>query len=254
MVVKICKKCGKEKKTSEFHRAKNRKDGLYPYCKECKRLDDKISYKKHKTERCNYQKIYRAANLGKKQLLDKIYYDNNKDKIKEYKKKYYEENKEKIYVANKIWRKKNIDKVRTYRNKWRKDNLEYHQNYLEKNKEELKQKRNIQLKTRRENDPKYKILSNLRSRLRMALNNNQKTGKTIELLGCSIDFLKKHLESLFIPKMSWANYGSYWEIDHILPCSVFDLQHSEEQEICFAWWNLQPLEKIKNLKKRDIIL
>ncbi len=91
---------------------------------------------------------------------------------------------------------------------------------------------------------------NLRRRIIHAVKDkNYKSKDTISLLGCSIDYFKNYIESLLSKDMSWNNYGSYWEIDHILPCASFDLKNSEEQEICFAYWNLQPLEKIENRQK-----
>jgi hypothetical protein len=68
--------------------------------------------------------------------------------------------------------------------------------------------------------------------------------------------------------MSWANYATYWEIDHIKPCSDFDLTRLEECVICFALENLRPLTLLinrgryhtgrgeksdKNSTKRDLI-
>lgn len=35
--MKLCKKCKKEKDRSCFHNDKGRKDGLFPYCKDCRR-------------------------------------------------------------------------------------------------------------------------------------------------------------------------------------------------------------------------
>ena len=43
--------------------------------------------------------------------------------------------------------------------------------------------------------------------------------------------------------MSWDNHGDIWEIDHILPCSSFDLTKLEEQQKCFHFSNHQPLFK-----------
>ena len=53
--------------------------------------------------------------------------------------------------------------------------------------------------------------------------------------------------------MSWDNYGSYWEIDHVKPCSAFNLADTKEQQQCFHWSNLQPLEKRCNNSKSDNI-
>lgn len=48
--------------------------------------------------------------------------------------------------------------------------------------------------------------------------------------------------------MSWENYGE-WHIDHIKPCSSFDLSDPKQQKECFNYTNLQPLWAIDNLKK-----
>jgi len=80
----------------------------------------------------------------------------------------------------------------------------------------------------------------------------RKVGKTMELAGCSLEDLMKHLESKFAEGMTWENYGiKGWHIDHIRPCASFDLEDPEEQKKCFHWSNLQPLWAVDNLKKSD---
>lgn len=69
--------------------------------------------------------------------------------------------------------------------------------------------------------------------------NKQKENKTIELLGYSAIDLKKHIENLFLPEMSWENYGTEWHIDHIKPVSSFD-EDTPVSIVC-ALDNLQPL-------------
>ena len=54
--------------------------------------------------------------------------------------------------------------------------------------------------------------------------------------------------------MNWDNYGKYWHIDHIIPCSSFDFNNEQSQRICFHYTNMQPLSAIDNMKKRDKIL
>jgi hypothetical protein len=54
--------------------------------------------------------------------------------------------------------------------------------------------------------------------------------------------------------MSWDNYGFYgWHIDHIKPCSYFDLSDTRQQDLCFHYTNLQPLWAKDNMKKHGKI-
>ncbi len=135
--------------------------------------------------------------------------------------------------------------------------------YREINKEKLKQQRKqyyefhkVQINEydkkykneKRKNDIEYKIKTNLRTRLTKALKENWKSGKTLELLACSIKEFKKHLQNQFKPGMSWDNYG-LWHIDHKLPCAKFDLSKFKNQRKCFHFSNLQPLWAKDNLRK-----
>jgi hypothetical protein len=54
--------------------------------------------------------------------------------------------------------------------------------------------------------------------------------------------------------MSWENWGEYWHIDHIKPLAAFDLTVREEFLRAVHWTNLQPLEKLANLRKGKRIL
>jgi len=40
--MKFCSKCNESKLLTEFTKDKNRKDGRYPYCKECRKVNDKV--------------------------------------------------------------------------------------------------------------------------------------------------------------------------------------------------------------------
>lgn len=72
--------------------------------------------------------------------------------------------------------------------------------------------------------------------------------RSMWLIGCSINELCAHLESLFKPGMSWQNFGE-WEVDHIKPCCKFNLLCYEEQAVCFHFSNLQPLWMRENRRK-----
>lgn len=106
---------------------------------------------------------------------------------------------------------------------------------------------------RMSSDVEYRITRYLRNRLRDALAGKTKSAPTLLLLGCPVEYLKNHLESLFQSGMSWDNYGD-WHIDHIIPCAHFDLTEDEDQKRCFHWTNLQPLWAKDNREKSDKFL
>jgi hypothetical protein len=105
-------------------------------------------------------------------------------------------------------------------------------------------------KERKKVDPAFKLLKTLRTRLGSALKNQNaiKSNNTMELIGCSISFLRGYLEAKFTEGMSWDNHGE-WHIDHIKPCASFNLLDDEEQQKCFHYKNLQPLWAQENLSK-----
>ena len=79
--------------------------------------------------------------------------------------------------------------------------------------------------------------------------NQKKNGRSKELLGYSAEDLYLHLENLFLPGMSWSNYGE-WEIDHKRPVSSFP--PDTPVNIVNALSNLQPLWWKDNYDKHDI--
>jgi hypothetical protein len=197
-----------------------------------------------------WQKNKEKIDERKKEYI-KEYYEKNKEKLKEHSKEYRENNKEKYKEYNKEYYENNKEKYKEYTRNYRKNNKECRKKskeYREKNKEKLKE----YSKEYRENNINAIIAGNMRSRVRLALKSNQKSGHTLELLGCSIDHLKKHIEDQFTIGMNWDNYGLYgWHIDHIKPCSMFNLELESEQRLCFHWSNLQPLWAEENLSKNN---
>lgn len=118
----------------------------------------------------------------------------------------------------------------------------------------LKNKDKWNLKTRTNKAKLYKTSLNfrlcisLRSRIAGALKKNKKPGSVTKDLGCTIEQLKVHLESMFKPGMSWSNRNE-WHVDHIKPLSSFDLTNREQFLKACHYTNLQPLWAIENLRK-----
>lgn len=164
-------------------------------------------------------------------------------------------------LANKKWRANNPGKAKAARLSWEDRHPGYYANRYEgRHDAALAERKAWRLanpkyfatyrKRRRADDPVFKLLDNLSSRLRMALKRGSKSASTHEFLGCTGMELRHHLESLFQPGMSWANYGrGGWHVDHKRPCASFDLADPEQQRACFHYTNLQPLWELDNLKK-----
>jgi hypothetical protein len=125
--------------------------------------------------------------------------------------------------------------------------------YRENNKTKINTKKREYIKNRRHDDINYKLRMNIRTRLKNAIKNQsgEKAYKSIELLGCTIEECRAHLEAQFTEGMSWDLMGKYIHIDHIRPCASFDLTDPEQQKECFNYKNLQPLWAEDNLRKGD---
>jgi hypothetical protein len=217
MKTKICSKCKQEKSLSDFPNQKSTKDGLFYWCRDC----------------C------------------KEYGIKNKIRIKNHAHSRYLKNKEKI-----------LQKCREYHKEHREDLLQQMKNYRDTHKEERKEYLELNRKetrnyvnNKKKTDLNFRLSDCLRHRIYKSLKGINKSAHTIELLGCSIEQLKNHLEKQFRPGMSWDNYGYYgWHVDHIRPCASFDLSKPEEQRKCFHFTNLQPLWMKENISKQDKFL
>ena len=120
--------------------------------------------------------------------------------------------------------------------------------WREAHKEEARVYKREYLANKRANDQLFKLKELLRSRLRNALEGKKKSDRAVNLVGCSLEELKSHLESTFQEGMTWDNQGE-WHMDHILPCVAFDLEDPVEQKACFYYKNLQALWKVDNSRK-----
>ena len=172
----------------------------------------------------------------KKSANDKKFREKKLKELKEKKKVYYLKNKEKI---------SNRNKERYYNNH-----------------EEERIKRNLYNKKKKDSEPLFKLKHNIRGLIQKAIirNGYTKKSKTNQILGCSFEELKKHLESQFLEWMSWENYGNpkdgilepnkTWDIDHIEPIS--NAKNEEKLLELNNFKNLQPLCSYYNRQvKRD---
>jgi hypothetical protein len=125
--------------------------------------------------------------------------------------------------------------------------------YRKENREQI-QKHNTQYeKERKKIDPAFKMTKALRTWLGTIIKNKSNSTKHVDLIGCSVLYLRGYLEGKFTEGMSWENHGE-WHIDHIKPCASFNLLDENEKKECFHYKNLQPLWANENLSKGDKII
>jgi DNA-nicking Smr family endonuclease len=152
-------------------------------------------------------------------------------------KSYVEANKEIIAERQRLYREENFEKLSKNQQEWYRNN-----------KERKLATNNAYKKKRRKEDPLFVLKENLSSRLNKAFKGLSKTRTTLDLLGCSIEEAKAHIEDQFQPGMSWDNYRyENWHIDHKVPLS--SAKNKEELEKLCHYKNLQPLWTLDNILK-----
>ena len=75
--------------------------------------------------------------------------------------------------------------------------------------------------------------------------------KSEEIIGCSFQQFKDHIESQFTNDMSWLNHGE-WHLDHKVPLSLAN--NVDELIKLNHWTNFQPLWSEDNLSKGGVLL
>jgi len=169
--------------------------------------------------------------IGGKKVADKKWRDNNKEYMNQKTKNWYEHNKEHRKEYLKEYREKNIDRIREVKRTYE--------------------------KTRKHNDPLYRLINNFRTAIYQVLkeNNVQKNGHYFEILKYSPEDLIVHLERQFKDGMNWDNYGE-WHVDHVLPISRHNIQEIGDEEFmkCWSLNNLQPMWGEENIRKSNKII
>lgn len=154
-------------------------------------------------------------------------------------------------------------KNRFYSNRWRHNIKENHPDKYrdllkrerdaaarKRNKPEYYKKQTSWYKAHRNKHPDVALAHTVRTHMNAILNGRLKSGRTLDLLGCSLGDFRSYIEKQFQPGMSWDNRGlKGWHLDHKRPCASFDLTDPEQQRICFHYSNIQPLWALENKRK-----
>lgn len=268
------KACERNRRYRERHPGRDReyylanRESILQRCKDYrektkdkKKARDKRYYEENK-ERIQAAKKTDRAREAQKEYARKIASDperrqarREKDRI--YSRRYRERHPQKRKESAKAWRDRNKEAQReSFRKRVEKNPEHYRKAAANRTRDYRKR---FRLKhgascsaVRAKTDAVFKLVVDTRRRVYMAMKqaNASKSARTLELLGCTVGELFRHLESKFTDGMSWSNRQE-WHIDHIIPLSKFDLSDLEQQAAAFHYTNLQPLWAKDNLRKSN---
>jgi len=196
----------------------------------------------------------------------------NKEDRKEYHKQWYIKNKEKILERSKLrrlnnpeyfkqWRKNNSEKIKEYNKQWKLDHPEYTKQWTIDHPEYYKQwylenleYYNQRYKNKRKTDLKFNLNCRMGIAIWATLKSNKNGKRWEDLVGYTVEDLKKRLQSTLPPHYTWQDYiKGKLHIDHIIPISVFNFDNSNQIDFknCWALSNLQLLPAKENLIKHN---
>lgn len=148
---------------------------------------------------------------------------------------------------------KTCEKERALKNYYKNQekNMIKSKKYKEENKDKINKTRRVYIKKLMEN-PYERLKRNMKSLISTKIR-KYKTKHIADYLGTDIK-LMSWIEYNMNENMNWENYGKYWQIDHSIPISLFNLSNEQESLDCFCWMNLMPMLAIENLKKSNDIV
>jgi len=205
-------------------------------------------YLRHRAAKIKYAQQYAAAHKEEK----RTYYRLRARKLWQ---RATAEDKQRKLAAAKEWKRTHREHVNAYKRRYYAEHREKSKASIErshaKHRDKLRIAKAKYIRIRYATDLAFRLKRNLASRIRHALKGTtRKAYRTIALVGCPVDVCIRHLERQFTKRMTWTNWGTVWEIDHIRPVAAFDLTDVTQQRTAFNYLNMRPLLKSENHKKQ----
>jgi len=285
---KVCAKCSIEKHVDEFYLNSNLFMGVHSECKTCSvnKVQDWYKNNTDKVKNRERKKKIPKIKEPKLELTEKIcsycnllkpisVFGKNTSRCNSCLKEYTKIRSCTVEVTEKVCgRCKQIKPSSSYN----KDNNTVHglssrcdtcrKDEYERRKEKMMLNNKIRHKEKSKNDPFYRLITSIRGRIKNSLfiylkDNAKKSKGSEEILGCSWKEFKIHIESQFLPWMTWNNFGDAcgdspeydcsWDLDHIIPITW--AKTNNEVYMLNHWSNFQPLcSKINRWEKKGNIV
>ena len=151
---------------------------------------------------------------------------------------YKRNHKQQISEYNKEYKGEHTDEIKIYNHDY---NLEH--------RDEIQPRQTIYQRERKLVDQKFKLSHDIHVKICDFIKKKLASAYIVDILDCDYDFFVAWLTYQFTDEMTIDNYGKYWQVDHVIPCSLYDITDKDELHKCFNWSNCQPLKSIKNSEK-----
>lgn len=259
--VKRCRRCGMTKLTSEFYRDRTQPDGWQKYCIPCRREQKGIT-QRQRAARAKLE-AEEAERLRFKAAWERIRNPRNKgwaERVEEKRQAWVEERKLAKIIAHRKkvakWQKSNPEKVREKTRRYIKKHPDRCKGRNDRWARETRDKvaaRKRRYAQSKRHCPLFQLAHRIRTTTREAFKRKKlkKKNLTIDMLGCSWEILKQHIEKQFTKGMNWKNM-SKWHIDHIVPLA--SARDADELIALAHFTNLRPLWAEENMAKGDSIV
>lgn len=215
----VCRVCGLEKSRTDF-----RKNRLV--CKLCVSIIRRPYFEKYRIESADKIKEHREETIDAIRAKSAEYYIKNRDVLRAKAKLYRSQIRERLRLEAIEYRKTHREQINAY------------------------------FRNRKQTDVAFNLMTKIRGRFMEIVGNKlhgSKSKAIKKFVGITFEELKEYLESQFTEGMTWENHGTYWHIDHIIPCAAFDPTDESQVAMCFHYSNLQPLIGKDNASKQDIL-
>ncbi len=154
------------------------------------------------------------------------------------------------------YKKANKERISQYNKQYKQEHQqeisEYNHYYNILNREIITENATVRMRERLENDPIFKLGAALRGKINRILHRKTITDDYINLIGCSNKMFLQWFENLFSEEMSFANYGTVWHVDHIVPITAFSEENIKDYSC--HWSNLRPTFILENQSKTNKII
>ncbi len=209
-----------QREFARARRAKRKALGLPPPVRRKKeRTPEEIE--RHRERGRAWYERNRADKLAK----NAAWREANADRQKELVRRWAQEHPEVMAAKTREWRLRNLDHARA-----------------------LARKNMARQRATPWGDITQKVFRAMRGALRKGGNVQSKYAVA---LGYTWAALHAHIEAQFTSDMTWENWGTVWEMDHIIPLSATKYQSLDDPLFRQAWCldNLRPLPKGENRRK-----